>query len=124
MALNPTAGLGSGLPGRGPIKKMLKVHAQSNCGALGLTVEPVMPCLLVSHRQAGATETTIVPRNEKPDLPACLAGVVWYGSKFADIVRRGTSSVPESVARGRSLYIGTPEDLKLEQGSFHRSRGN
>ena len=102
IAVIPAAGLGSRLPERGSSKEMLPVHVQRNCGKLELTAEPIISYLLRSLRQARVTEARIVLRKGIWDIPEYLAGTAMDNMNFVF-----------TIVTGRSLDVGTPEDLKL-----------
>ena len=117
IALIPAAGIASRLPQVVGSKEMLPVAAAGVGHPPGVETEPVICHLLRSLRQAGATETRIVLRTGKWDIPEYLSQHDWNDLNLKFVFTRGTSGVPETVATGlrdrpgANILFGFPDIL-------------
>ena len=117
IALIPAAGVGSRLPGTASSKEMLPAQVGGDAGDEMTHTEPVICHLLRSLRRAGVSETRIVLRNGKWDIPDYLSDPAWDDVNARYVITRGTSGVPETTALGlrdrpeTDIVFGFPDIL-------------
>jgi glucose-1-phosphate thymidylyltransferase len=117
VALIPAAGVASRLPELQSSKEMLPVPLRAEWRSQAAETGPVMCNLLRSLRLANISETRIILRVGKEDIPEHLSNGDWDDMNLRYEFTPGTSGVPETVAVGladkpaANVLFGFPDIL-------------